>query len=102
MSPHGSQHHQVSAFSPRNGEGLGEEGWGKGGWMVHESYSLACSPKLTLGLLSDQWKGIAFADSNTQWQLHRKLVLGTFALFREGDQKLENISECWDGAWGWS
>ncbi|XP_015350221.1 steroid 17-alpha-hydroxylase/17,20 lyase [Marmota marmota marmota] len=48
-------------------------------------------PVVTLGLLSDQWKGIAFADSNTQWQLHRKLVLGTFALFREGDQKLENI-----------
>uniref|UniRef100_A0A8D2AYC8 Steroid 17-alpha-hydroxylase/17,20 lyase n=1 Tax=Sciurus vulgaris TaxID=55149 RepID=A0A8D2AYC8_SCIVU len=48
-------------------------------------------PVVTLGLLSNQGKGIAFADSNTQWQLHRKLVLGTFALFREGDQKLENI-----------
>ncbi|XP_051003105.1 steroid 17-alpha-hydroxylase/17,20 lyase [Acomys russatus] len=46
---------------------------------------------VTLGLLSDQGKGIAFADSGSHWQLHRKLVLSTFALFREGDQKLEKI-----------
>ncbi|KAM6182217.1 steroid 17-alpha-hydroxylase/17,20 lyase [Erethizon dorsatum] len=42
-------------------------------------------------LLSDNGKGIAFADSGDQWQLHRKLVLSAFSLFRDGDRKLENI-----------
>ncbi|KAL6086597.1 hypothetical protein STEG23_031625 [Scotinomys teguina] len=46
---------------------------------------------VTLGLLSNQGKGIAFADSNGSWQLHRKLALSTFTLFRDGDQKLEKI-----------
>ncbi|XP_003787258.1 steroid 17-alpha-hydroxylase/17,20 lyase [Otolemur garnettii] len=45
----------------------------------------------TLGILSDNQKGIAFADYNNNWQLHRKLVLATFALFKDGDQKLEKI-----------
>ncbi|XP_048194300.1 steroid 17-alpha-hydroxylase/17,20 lyase [Perognathus longimembris pacificus] len=45
----------------------------------------------TLSLLSNKGKGIAFADSGAQWQLHRKLALGTFSLFRDGDQKLENL-----------
>ncbi|XP_073934513.1 steroid 17-alpha-hydroxylase/17,20 lyase isoform X2 [Castor canadensis] len=45
----------------------------------------------TFNVLSDHGKGIAFADSGAQWQLHRKLVLGTFALFREGEQRLESI-----------
>ncbi|NP_001268860.1 steroid 17-alpha-hydroxylase/17,20 lyase precursor [Mesocricetus auratus] len=46
---------------------------------------------VTLGLLSDQGKGIAFADSGGSWQLHRKLALSSFALFRDGNQKLEKI-----------
>ncbi|CAH6945369.1 steroid 17-alpha-hydroxylase/17,20 lyase [Phodopus roborovskii] len=46
---------------------------------------------VTLGLLSDEGKGIAFADSSGSWQLHRKLALSSFALFRDGDQKLEKI-----------
>lgn len=45
---------------------------------------------VTLGLLSDQGKGVAFADAGSSWQLHRKLVLSTFSLFRD-DQKLEKI-----------
>ncbi|GAB1302504.1 Steroid 17-alpha-hydroxylase/17,20 lyase [Apodemus speciosus] len=45
---------------------------------------------MTLGLLSDQGKGVAFADAGSSWQLHRKLVLSTFSLFRD-DQKLEKI-----------
>ncbi|XP_004631548.1 steroid 17-alpha-hydroxylase/17,20 lyase [Octodon degus] len=46
---------------------------------------------MTLALLSDNGKGIAFADSGAAWQLHRKMVLSTFTLFRDGEQKLENI-----------
>lgn len=46
---------------------------------------------VTLNLLSNQGKGIAFADSGAHWQQHRKLVLGTFSLFRDGDRKLEKI-----------
>jgi hypothetical protein len=68
---------------------------GKGGWMVCYFCHLVCSAKETFNVLSDHGKGIAFADSGAQWQLHRKLVLGTFALFREGEQRLESISECW-------
>ncbi|XP_016075332.1 PREDICTED: steroid 17-alpha-hydroxylase/17,20 lyase [Miniopterus natalensis] len=46
---------------------------------------------ITLDILSDEQKGIAFADYGAAWQLHRKLVLATFALFKDGNQKLENI-----------
>lgn len=45
----------------------------------------------TLGILSDNQRGIAFADHGAAWQLHRKLVMSTFALFKDGNQKLENI-----------
>ncbi|XP_042545466.1 steroid 17-alpha-hydroxylase/17,20 lyase [Dipodomys spectabilis] len=45
----------------------------------------------TLSILSNKGKGVAFADFGAQWQLHRKLVLGTFSLFRDGDQKLEKM-----------
>uniref|UniRef100_A0A7N5JG51 Steroid 17-alpha-hydroxylase/17,20 lyase n=1 Tax=Ailuropoda melanoleuca TaxID=9646 RepID=A0A7N5JG51_AILME len=46
---------------------------------------------VTLDILSDNQKGIAFADHGANWQLHRKLVLATFALFKDGDQRLEKI-----------
>uniref|UniRef100_A0A8C5XDU1 Steroid 17-alpha-hydroxylase/17,20 lyase n=1 Tax=Microcebus murinus TaxID=30608 RepID=A0A8C5XDU1_MICMU len=45
----------------------------------------------SLDILSDNGKGIAFADAGSHWQLHRKLVLATFALFKDGNQKLEKI-----------
>nr|KAF6424737.1 cytochrome P450 family 17 subfamily A member 1 [Molossus molossus] len=45
----------------------------------------------TLDILSDKQKGIAFADYGAAWQLHRKLVLATFALFKDGNLKLEKI-----------
>uniref|UniRef100_A0A8C7BSL4 Steroid 17-alpha-hydroxylase/17,20 lyase n=1 Tax=Neovison vison TaxID=452646 RepID=A0A8C7BSL4_NEOVI len=46
---------------------------------------------VTLDILSNNRKGIAFADHGANWQLHRKLVLATFALFKDGDQRLEKI-----------
>ncbi|PNJ87130.1 CYP17A1 isoform 2 [Pongo abelii] len=45
----------------------------------------------TLDITSNNRKGIAFADSGAQWQLHRRLAMATFALFKDGDQKLEKI-----------
>uniref|UniRef100_A0A671FIZ2 Steroid 17-alpha-hydroxylase/17,20 lyase n=1 Tax=Rhinolophus ferrumequinum TaxID=59479 RepID=A0A671FIZ2_RHIFE len=45
----------------------------------------------TLDILSDNQRGVAFADHGAAWQLHRKLVMATFALFKDGNQKLENI-----------
>uniref|UniRef100_A0A2K6EHH2 Steroid 17-alpha-hydroxylase/17,20 lyase n=1 Tax=Propithecus coquereli TaxID=379532 RepID=A0A2K6EHH2_PROCO len=45
----------------------------------------------SLDILSDNQKGIAFADYGTHWQLHRKLVQATFALFKDGNQKLGKI-----------
>lgn len=68
--------------------------------MVSDSYSLSCSPKTTLDILSDNQRGVAFADHGAAWQLHRKLVMATFALFKDGNQKLENISKCPAGPWG--
>lgn len=59
-----------------------------------DPYNLSHSPQTTVALLSDNGKGIAFADSSATWQLHRRLVLSSFSLFRDGEQKLENISEC--------
>uniref|UniRef100_A0A4W2BPW1 Steroid 17-alpha-hydroxylase/17,20 lyase n=1 Tax=Bos indicus x Bos taurus TaxID=30522 RepID=A0A4W2BPW1_BOBOX len=41
--------------------------------------------------LSDNQKGIAFADHGAHWQLHRKLALNAFALFKDGNLKLEKI-----------
>ena len=49
--------------------------------MVSESCVLSCFPKATLDILSDNQKGIAFADHGAHWQLHRKLALNAFALF---------------------
>uniref|UniRef100_A0A8C8XXV2 Steroid 17-alpha-hydroxylase/17,20 lyase n=1 Tax=Panthera leo TaxID=9689 RepID=A0A8C8XXV2_PANLE len=46
---------------------------------------------VTLDILSDNQKGIAFADHGASWQTHRKLALATFALFKDGDQRLEKI-----------
>lgn len=77
-----------------------QEAQGEGGWIVSDSYSFSCSPKMTLDLLSDNMKGVAFADHGASWQLHRKLVLATFALFRDGNRKLEDLSECLAGPWG--
>ena len=65
--------------------------------MVSESYVLFCFPKATLDILSDNQKGIAFADHGAHWQLHRKLALNAFALFKDGNLKLEKISECLAG-----
>uniref|UniRef100_A0A5F5PXT1 Steroid 17-alpha-hydroxylase/17,20 lyase n=1 Tax=Equus caballus TaxID=9796 RepID=A0A5F5PXT1_HORSE len=45
----------------------------------------------TLNILSDNQKGVAFADHGAPWQLHRKLVRAAFALFKDGNQKLEKI-----------
>uniref|UniRef100_A0A2K6SIR5 Steroid 17-alpha-hydroxylase/17,20 lyase n=1 Tax=Saimiri boliviensis boliviensis TaxID=39432 RepID=A0A2K6SIR5_SAIBB len=45
----------------------------------------------TLDILSNKGKGIAFADYGAHWQLHRRLAMATFSLFKEGDQKLEKI-----------
>uniref|UniRef100_A0A2K5TXC4 Steroid 17-alpha-hydroxylase/17,20 lyase n=2 Tax=Macaca TaxID=9539 RepID=A0A2K5TXC4_MACFA len=45
----------------------------------------------TLDILSNNRKGIAFADYGAHWQLHRRLAMATFALFKDGDQKLEKI-----------
>ncbi|XP_004866511.1 steroid 17-alpha-hydroxylase/17,20 lyase isoform X1 [Heterocephalus glaber] len=54
---------------------------------------------MSLDLMSDKGKGIAFADFSATWQLHRKLVLSTFSLFRDGNLKLENIICREVGAW---
>ncbi|XP_059102147.1 steroid 17-alpha-hydroxylase/17,20 lyase [Peromyscus eremicus] len=60
--------------------------------LVKKGKEFSGRPQMvTLGLLSDQGKGIAFADSDGSWQLHRKLALSSFALFRDGDHKLEKI-----------
>ncbi|XP_055976830.1 steroid 17-alpha-hydroxylase/17,20 lyase [Sorex fumeus] len=45
----------------------------------------------TLDILSDNQKGVAFADHGAQWQLHRRLVQATFTLFKDGSQRLEKI-----------
>lgn len=45
---------------------------------------------VSLNLLSDKGKGVAFADAGSSWQLHRKLVFSTFSLFKD-DQKLEKL-----------
>ncbi|KAL0616430.1 Steroid 17-alpha-hydroxylase/17,20 lyase [Plecturocebus cupreus] len=45
----------------------------------------------TLDILSNEGKGIAFADYSAHWQLHRRLAMATFSLFKDGDQKLEKI-----------
>ncbi|XP_055106667.1 steroid 17-alpha-hydroxylase/17,20 lyase [Symphalangus syndactylus] len=45
----------------------------------------------TLDIASNNRKGIAFADYGAHWQLHRRLAMATFALFKDGDQKLEKI-----------
>ncbi|XP_045710384.1 steroid 17-alpha-hydroxylase/17,20 lyase [Phyllostomus hastatus] len=45
----------------------------------------------TLDILSDEQKGVAFADYGDAWQLHRKLVRATFSVFKDGDLKLEKI-----------
>nr|WEQ71782.1 cytochrome P450 17A1 [Moschiola indica] len=49
-------------------------------------------PKVaSLDALSDNQKGIAFADYGAQWQLHRKLALNAFGLSKDGNLKLEKI-----------
>lgn len=83
----------VASFSLRKGE-WDVGGLGQGQVEGSDSDSLSCSVKVTLNILSDNRRGIAFADPGAAWQLHRKLVLATFALFKDGNQKLENISKC--------
>ncbi|XP_003409011.1 steroid 17-alpha-hydroxylase/17,20 lyase [Loxodonta africana] len=46
---------------------------------------------LTLAMVSNNQKGVAFADSGPHWQLHRKLVQAAFTLFKDGHQRLEKI-----------
>ncbi|XP_007530750.2 steroid 17-alpha-hydroxylase/17,20 lyase [Erinaceus europaeus] len=45
---------------------------------------------VTTDILSDNQKGVAFSNG-AQWQLHRKLVQASFALFKDGSQRLEKI-----------
>ncbi|KAG8523481.1 Steroid 17-alpha-hydroxylase/17,20 lyase, partial [Galemys pyrenaicus] len=52
---------------------------------------LHCDWRVTLDILSDSQKGIAFADDGALWHLHRKLVQATFALFKDGNQTLDNM-----------
>uniref|UniRef100_A0A8C0RSP4 Steroid 17-alpha-hydroxylase/17,20 lyase n=1 Tax=Canis lupus familiaris TaxID=9615 RepID=A0A8C0RSP4_CANLF len=59
---------------------------------IQSAYSIhGCLPLVTMDILSDNQKGIAFADHGASWQLHRKLALATFALFKDGNQRLEKI-----------
>ncbi|ELV11655.1 steroid 17-alpha-hydroxylase/17,20 lyase [Tupaia chinensis] len=60
--------------------------------LIKKGKEFSGRPRITtLGILSNDQKGVAFADSGAHWQIHRKLVLGTFGLFKDGDLKLEKI-----------
>ncbi|XP_037353895.1 steroid 17-alpha-hydroxylase/17,20 lyase-like [Talpa occidentalis] len=60
--------------------------------LIKKGKDFAGRPQVvTLGILSNNHKGIAFADHGAQWQLHRKLVQATFALFKDGNQRLEKM-----------
>ncbi|XP_037353023.1 steroid 17-alpha-hydroxylase/17,20 lyase-like [Talpa occidentalis] len=60
--------------------------------LIKKGKDFAGRPQVvTLGILSDNGKGIAFADHGAQWHLHRKLVQATFALFKDGNQRLDNM-----------
>ncbi|XP_004681064.1 PREDICTED: steroid 17-alpha-hydroxylase/17,20 lyase-like [Condylura cristata] len=60
--------------------------------LIKKGKDFAGRPQMvTLGILSDNQKGIAFAEHGAQWQLHRKLVQTAFALFKDGSQRLEKI-----------
>ncbi|KAK1333503.1 hypothetical protein QTO34_005887 [Cnephaeus nilssonii] len=60
--------------------------------LIKKGKEFSGRPKVTtLDILSDKQKGVAFADYGAGWQLHRKLVLATFALFKDGNLKLEKI-----------
>lgn len=49
------------------------------------------SVKVTTDILTRRGKDIAFADYNTLWRSHRRLVQSSFALFGEGSGKLQTI-----------
>nr|KAF6455572.1 cytochrome P450 family 17 subfamily A member 1 [Rousettus aegyptiacus] len=60
--------------------------------LIKKGKEFSGRPQLTsLDILSDNQRGVAFADHGAAWQLHRKLVLATFALFKDGNQTLEQI-----------
>ncbi|XP_049646372.1 steroid 17-alpha-hydroxylase/17,20 lyase-like [Suncus etruscus] len=57
--------------------------------LIKKGKEFSGRPQLvTLDILSNNQKGIAFANHRA-WQLHRKLVQATFALFKDGSQRLE-------------
>lgn len=57
--------------------------------LIKKGKEFSERPQLvTLDILSNNQKGVAFA-SHGAWQLHRKLVQATFALFKDGSQRLE-------------
>lgn len=72
------------------------QGKGRGGCLIA---IVSLLPKVTTDILSDNQKGVAFSNG-AQWQLHRKLVQASFALFKDGSQRLEKISECLPCPWG--
>ncbi|XP_047663451.1 steroid 17-alpha-hydroxylase/17,20 lyase isoform X2 [Tachysurus fulvidraco] len=60
--------------------------------LLHRGKDFAGRPKMvTTDLLTRGGKDIAFADYNTLWRSHRRLVQSSFALFGEGSSKLQTI-----------
>ncbi|XP_004616452.2 steroid 17-alpha-hydroxylase/17,20 lyase [Sorex araneus] len=58
--------------------------------LIKKGREFSGRPRMTtLDILSDNQKGVAFADHGAHWQLHRRLVQATFTLFKDGSQKLE-------------
>ncbi|KAK3519400.1 hypothetical protein QTP70_027523 [Hemibagrus guttatus] len=60
--------------------------------LLHRGKDFAGRPKMvTTDVLTRGGKDIAFADYNTLWRNHRRLVQSSFALFGEGSSKLQTI-----------
>ncbi|KAM9445558.1 cytochrome P450 17A2 [Clarias gariepinus] len=60
--------------------------------LLHKGKDFAGRPKMvTTDVLTRGGKDIAFADYNTLWRSHRRLVQSSFALFGEGSSKLQTI-----------
>ncbi|XP_037377030.1 steroid 17-alpha-hydroxylase/17,20 lyase-like [Talpa occidentalis] len=60
--------------------------------LVKKGKDFTGRPQLvTQSILSDNQKGIFFADHGAQWQLHRKLAQASFALFKDGNKRLDDI-----------
>lgn len=59
--------------------------------LIKKGKEFSGRPQMVIqSLLSDQGKGVAFADADSSWHLHRKLVFSTFSLLKDG-QKLEKL-----------